>query len=147
MTTDNLARQSGADDVGFTENSHHPEPTTMPDIYRDEVPESDSETSVAAGFARLLKICTHKGDRLFPKQELALRITALAYLLDGGAVSIDQMAFEAGLKRSTLWRRIRLIANRTDLPIPHQKKTATALTGTVSEKSMTTTYEEEPFDE
>src|ERR1700731_2943835 len=136
MITGNLARQLEADDVGFSPNRHHPEPTVAaPNNFYDDPPDTAGESATQA-FAAWLKCCTHKGETLRPKNEIAVRIVGLIYLLDRGEKPIAQLAFEADVPRSTLHRCIRLISERTGLKVPHQKKTATATTATVSEKSV-----------
>ncbi len=128
MSAYNAARRH-EDEVAFEEGRHHPMAVVQaPDKFYDDGQQPAVE-GATEGFASWLKNCTYsQSDRLLPSREIALRVCALMYLLHGGADSIDEMAYQAGLKRSTLWRRIRLVAGKTSLPIPMQKKTRSAST-------------------
>lgn len=119
-----LARQLEPDDLAFSPNRHHPEPPVAPpSTYYDDEPEPAGQSGTEA-FAAWLKCCTHKGEALRRKDEIAVRIVGLVYLLDRGEKPIAQLAFEAGVSRSTLHRCIRLISERTGLRIARKKARA-----------------------
>jgi len=87
----------------------------------DDEPEPACDSATDA-FLLWLKTVTHNGESLYPKDELAARVVSLVYLLESGAKSIGQIAFESKIPHSKIHRRIKLISQRTGLRIHNRKK-------------------------
>jgi hypothetical protein len=114
-----MARQVEADDVGFSENSHHPEPTTQPNIYFDDVPVEAEQT---AGDREVLKTAFSLLLSPAPASIAAARVALLYSLFNPGSRPVDLVRLFHGVKRSDLTEaRLELAALLTG---PDERETA-----------------------